>query len=211
MIRFNSRTIILFVALAAGIIIVVMIVFSIRAGFSYINNDNNSVQQPSPQDTYAWSTENVSTQQGSLPLSESAPSFAYPGASFAYITNYNDNGKLKHGSISFINTANDTVTATVYVGTDPYGVTVSPSGTKVYVTDYKANNVLIIDTATGTLNDSVPVENMPVGIAVTPDGNRLYVANSGSNSVSIIATSTNEVVRTLNGFNDPFGVAVTSD
>ena len=36
-------------------------------------------------------------------------------------------------TVSVINTATNTVSATITVGTDPYGVSVSPDGSKVYV------------------------------------------------------------------------------
>ena len=46
-----------------------------------------------------------------------------------YVTNSNSN------TVSVIDTATNTVTDTVNVGTTPYGVVVSPMGTKVYVTN----------------------------------------------------------------------------
>ena len=50
------------------------------------------------------------------------------GASpFAYITNYESN------NVSVVDTATSTVTATVAVGYEPYGVAVAPDGKKVYV------------------------------------------------------------------------------
>ena len=50
-------------------------------------------------------------------------------APFAYISNFTSN------TVSVIDTASNTVTATVAVGTDPYGVAVSPDGARVYVTN----------------------------------------------------------------------------
>ena len=65
-------------------------------------------------------------------------------APFAYITNFNDN------TVSVIDTANTTITATVPVGLEPYGVAVSSDGTKVYVTNSHDDpgDISIIDTAT---------------------------------------------------------------
>ncbi len=86
-------------------------------------------------------------------------------AQTAYITN-------DDGTVSVINTASDIVIATVPVGNDPYGTTITPDGTIVYVTDYKANKVYGIDTATNTVTATIPVGDVPYGIAVTPDGKR---------------------------------------
>ena len=54
-----------------------------------------------------------------------------PDGSKVYVTNNLSN------TVSVINTATNTVTATIPVGANPFGVSVSPDGSKVYV----ANNV----------------------------------------------------------------------
>ena len=78
-----------------------------------------------------------------------------------------------------IDTATNTVVATVPVGTNPIGVAITPDGKHAYVTNFTSNNVSVIDTATNTVVATVPVGNNPVGVAVTPDGKHAYVANSG--------------------------------
>ena len=52
---------------------------------------------------------------------------------------------LGPGNVSVIDTANNTITATVNVGGEPFGVAVSPDGTKVYVTNEFSNNVSVIE------------------------------------------------------------------
>jgi YVTN family beta-propeller protein len=107
---------------------------------------------------------------------------------FAYITNYNDK------TASVIDTTTNTVTATVPVGIDPYGVAVTPDGTKVYVTNYGSNNVSVIDTATNNVTTNVPVGGAPNGIAVSSDGTKVYVANNNDSAVYVINTTTNTVI-----------------
>jgi YVTN family beta-propeller protein len=51
-------------------------------------------------------------------------------APFAYVTNQGSS------TVSVINTATNTFTATVHVGSGPGGVAVNPAGTKVYVANY---------------------------------------------------------------------------
>lgn len=63
-------------------------------------------------------------------------------APLVYITNLGSN------NVSVINTATNTVTATVNGLNNPYGVSVNPAGTEVYVTNSGNNNVSVIDTAT---------------------------------------------------------------
>src|SRR5271170_2085904 len=80
----------------------------------------------------------------------------------AYITNVGDN------TVSVINTATNTVSATIVVGTTPVGVAVTPDGNKVYITNLNDNNVSVINTATNTVSATIPVRTDPVGVAVTP-------------------------------------------
>ena len=90
---------------------------------------------------------------------------------YAYVTNYNSN------TVSVIDTTTNKVTATVPVGISPWGVAVSPDGTRVYVTNWNSNTVSVIDTTTNTVTATVNVDSNPIGIAVTPDGSKVYVAN----------------------------------
>ncbi len=73
----------------------------------------------------------------------------------AYITNSNDN------TVSVINVATNTVTATIAVGAQPQGVSVSPDGNKVYVANYGSNTVSVINTATNTVTATITVGSQP--------------------------------------------------
>jgi YVTN family beta-propeller protein len=108
---------------------------------------------------------------------------------FAYVTNSGS------GTVSVIDTTTDTVTATVSVGSRPFGV--AANSTRVYVTNSGSNDVSVIDTNNNTVVATIPVGLRPLGVAVNPQGTRAYVANSGSGSLSIIDASTNTVITTL--------------
>jgi YVTN family beta-propeller protein len=127
-------------------------------------------------------------------------------AQTGYITNWNDN------TVSVINVATNTVTATIPVGTSPYGVSVSPDGSTVYVTNCGSNNVSVINTATNTVTATIPVA-YPNCVAVSPDGSTAYVTtwNSSINTLSLINTATNAVTTTINIGYDPVGICVTPD
>ena len=91
---------------------------------------------------------------------------------YAYVTNYVSN------NVSVINTVTNQVIATIGVGDGPWGLAVTPDGSKVYVTNYlQGNNVSVINTATTQVVTTIPVGASPHGIAVTPDGSKVYVAN----------------------------------
>ena len=118
-------------------------------------------------------------------------------APFAYISNaWSDN-------VSVIDTATNSVVATVAVGSGPTGVAVNPADTRVYVTNRTSNTVSVIETATNTVLDTVAVGNGPIGVAVHPAGTRVYVANLNDANVSIIDTSTNLLIAAIAVGNGP--------
>ena len=78
-------------------------------------------------------------------------------------------------------TTNTVIGSPIPVGTEPFGVAVTPDGSKVYVTNVRDNTVSVIDTTTNTvIGFPIPVGGNPVGAAVTPDGSRVraYVTNA---------------------------------
>jgi YVTN family beta-propeller protein len=103
------------------------------------------------------------------------------------------------------------VTATITVGTSPFGVAVSPDGTKAYVTNLSSNNVSVINTADNTVDATITVGTTPEGVAVSPDGTKAYVANFNDDNVSVINTTTNVIDATITVGTDPYGVAVSPD
>ncbi len=127
-------------------------------------------------------------------------------AQTAYITNNADN------TVSVINVATNTVTATIPVGHAPWGVSVSPDGNKVYITDANADTVSIINTATNTVSATIPVGHAPWGVSVSPDGNKVYITDANADTVSIINTATNTVSATIPVGNHPiaFGNFISS-
>ncbi len=147
-----------------------------------------------------------------------------PGGERVYVTNTykgcatktckgrkHSNKEDNHFSVHVIDTATNTVTDTVPVGSFPKGIAVSPDGKKVYVTNSWNDNVSVIDTAINTVISSVPVGRFPEGIAINPTGTRAYVTNSLDDNVSIINTKTNDVIATVNVGINPVGVSVNPE
>jgi YVTN family beta-propeller protein len=57
------------------------------------------------------------------------------------------------------------------VGTEPYGLALTPYGTKLYVTNARSNSVSVIDTQTNAVIQTiVNVGFEPRGVAITNDG-----------------------------------------
>jgi YVTN family beta-propeller protein len=116
---------------------------------------------------------------------------ASPDGSRLYVSNYFsgtveviDTTEVKVGDF----TSNATVVATIPVSPNPYGITVAPDASRVFVAHFQRDNIVsVIDTASHSVTTIMDVRNGPVrGVAVTPDGARLYVTNYFESSVSII-------------------------
>ncbi len=135
-------------------------------------------------------------------LNIAGPPVNYPRA---YVTNRNTN------NVSVMDTATNTVTATVSVGAFPVGIAVNVAGTRAYVTNYFSSNVSVIDTATNTLVATVAVETQSEGVAVNPAGTRVYVTGESSNNLLVMDTSTNTVMAAVAVGAAPRAVAVNPD
>jgi YVTN family beta-propeller protein len=116
-------------------------------------------------------------------------------------------------AVRVLDTASNSIVATIPVATDPVGVTVSPVGNRAYVASGGANIVNAIDTTTNTVVASIPVALGPLAMVVNPAGTRLYVTHIGNssargNTVSVINTASNAVVSTITVGTGPFGIAI---
>lgn len=121
-------------------------------------------------------------------------------------------------SIAVLDTNNGTMVTAIPAGTNPYGITASPAGDRLYVTNSGSNDVSVIDPDTHTMSSSIVVGLYPHGIAAAPDGDCVYVANTGpdtgpggSRSLSVIDPSTNQVRATVPVGTAPQSVTVTPD
>ena len=156
------------------------------------------------------------TSPNGTATSDSVFTFGLGHTAYAYVANLDD------GTVSVINTTIDKVVATIPVGANPWGVSASADGTRVYVTNV-GNNVMVngtvsvINTATNTVIATVTVGRVPYGICVSPDGQRVYVTNlyynslTGIDSVSVINTATYQVIATIPVGNNPYGVSTSPD
>src|SRR5262245_14852115 len=88
----------------------------------------------------------------------------------AYIAN------LASNSVSVIDTATNTVSATIGGFSLPYGVAATSDGRKVYVTNLFPASVSVIDTATRMITATIPlgVGVSSLGVAVNPDASKVY-------------------------------------
>ena len=113
--------------------------------------------------------------------------------------------------------------SSVKVGSGPAAITVSPDGTRIYVTDYSELSVTTLDARTSPptpIGNSVTAGAAPGPTVITPDGKYLFVSNIDDGTVTVIATSQDaanplSVVATISlgvsGPNSGGGLAISSD
>src|SRR5262245_44086556 len=70
-------------------------------------------------------------------------------------------------TVSVMDTATNTVVATVPVGAAPFGVAVTPNGAFAYVTNVSDNTVSVISAATNSVVATVPVGTNAFSLAIT--------------------------------------------
>jgi YVTN family beta-propeller protein len=112
----------------------------------------------------------------------------------AYVTNNQSN------NVSVIDTATNTVTATIPVGKQPSGIALSPDGSRVYVMNTGENTISVVDTAANKVASTIVLGGRPrLGpelMAITPDGKDLYVTLERG-SVLVIDTATNSTIAAI--------------
>jgi YVTN family beta-propeller protein len=142
-----------------------------------------------------------------LALLAPGPAAAQPPGARVYVTN-NLPGGLGGNSVSVIDAGANTLVATIPVGVGPFGIAVSPDGTRAYVANEGGDTVSVIDTAANTVVATVTDVPGPKAVAVSPDGSLVYVTRTGWDRIALIDTATNTVVDDLQ-IADPWYLAFT--
>ena len=109
--------------------------------------------------------------------------------------------------VRVLSTANNSIVASIPVGSAPDQVAFSPDGRLAYVSNILSWTVSVIDTATLTVVTTIGGVGAGANtVCVSPDGSRVYVG-SHWNGVSVIDTSSNTVIANL-PLNSPNGPVV---
>jgi YVTN family beta-propeller protein len=147
-----------------------------------------------------------------IPIPQGPPQFITfsPDGSVAYVTIYN--ADYTYNAVAFVETASNTVTATVEVGLRPFAPATSPDGGLLYVPLHNEGRVEVLDTATATEVDSYEVAENPHWIAISDDGSTGYTANHESGVVSVLDLGDGgRVITTIPVGEAPHSISLSPD
>jgi len=110
-------------------------------------------------------------------------------------------------SLTFLDTASQTVLAEIALGQEPRAIAVN--GDRAYVANRGADTVSVVNVETRAVVATVSVGTQPVSLAVSPDGRFLAVAEQGDDTVRFLDTTT-LVILSIQAVPDrPHGLAFT--
>jgi len=104
-------------------------------------------------------------------------------------------------AVYFINTVTDAVTTIRTANYNPYGVAVSPDGSRAYFTSFNNTtpDIFVVNIATAQLLPQVlQVNTYPKSIFLTPDGSQAWVNFGQSSSIYIVDLLSFTVAATIN-------------
>jgi YVTN family beta-propeller protein len=94
-----------------------------------------------------------------------------------------------------------TLTTSIAVGDDPWGIDITPDGRLLFVTNEDSSNVSVIDTALNVVTSTIPLAGAaPRDVDISADGAYAYVPSgsiTGDDGVYVIDTQAWEVVDTI--------------
>jgi YVTN family beta-propeller protein len=99
----------------------------------------------------------------------------------------------------------------IKVGSEPFGIAITPDGKTAYVADDESGTVTPIELATDEPGPELKVGSRPLGVAITPDGKTAYVTNETAGTVTPIELATNKPGPEIKVGTFPIGVAITPD
>lgn len=115
------------------------------------------------------------------------------------------------GSLTILNTENNSVAGTVPLHRQPLSIDLDKDGRLAYVVNFGSNVVSVIDLAARREVAEIATGEQPMQARLTPDGRTLVIANRGGNSVSIVDAKQNRLRNVIGGCPGATDVAVLPD
>lgn len=94
-------------------------------------------------------------------------------------------------TVRTVNPQDGSITATITVGDQPYGIVYCPSNDRVYVANYNSGTISKIYGT--TVEATIPVGVQPFGLVYCPSNDKIYFANGGSDTVGVLDPYTDTI------------------
>lgn len=102
-------------------------------------------------------------------------------------------------------------TTHITVGSSPWGMAVTPDGSRAYVANNGGNSVSFINLNTNTVLNTISFgSGDPYAVAITPDGSEVWVTEPLTGRIGVIDTSTNTYSSQVGTFATPLYVVFNS-
>lgn len=100
-------------------------------------------------------------------------------------------------AIDVIDTERWETVARILISGSTYSMAVSPNGTRLYVADISASEILVIDTATNKIINVARSEKSPKHVSVSADGKQIYVVTYTSALIWILDAESLEAIQII--------------
>jgi YVTN family beta-propeller protein len=82
------------------------------------------------------------------------------------------------GTVSVIDSTNNTLLENVAVGTEPIALEFNPSNNNIYVANVVSNSVSMIESMNNTVANTIDVGSLPMALIFNPSNDGVYVAGT---------------------------------
>lgn len=122
---------------------------------------------------------------------------AYPvSTGLIYVSNIGLNPNTGTSTVAVINPTDNTLIASIPVGSSPKTMIINEDATRIYVANTGTSDVSVIDLGTNQKIATIPVGLNPLGMSFNDDGTQLSVYNTDDFSISVIDVATNTLIST---------------
>ena len=91
------------------------------------------------------------------------------------------------GTVSVIDSTNNTLLRNVVVGSEPVALEFNPSNNNIYVANVVSNSVSMIENRNNTVSDTVNVNSLPIALEFNPSNGSVYVAGTLTGTEGLVS------------------------
>ncbi len=95
-------------------------------------------------------------------------------------------------------------------GDCPFGIAITPDGSKVVASGVLSDNATVFDVATGTVDTILPIADRPRNCAVTSDSRWALVASIATSDIKVIDLSNGTIAATITAASGPTDIVIAS-